>query len=352
MNRFKAIILLTLVISGIAISLMPKTANAWPANSNGTGTLPVCPLSYFNMWDWPKSIKQGNAGNISEEWPSFNPETSSYAIVIRSNNDVITDPAYSTANNGVPSKPIQYWQLIAPSNENAGKLVIEKNSSGQYQFRSTSGYIRTNFMWDTPPQIYGRDYSAYVSEARSYVNGSIPSVGCVEVAKNVVYDASYNGLKFNESLGYYKDGTEHCDLMEFSCWLNKITDGITNGFDAVVSGVAKAMAYLFAPDANKTKASFDDFNSFMLAKLGFLAYPFQFIGNLFTAFTSGTSWCSESSCTKSFGNLFGQPFNLNIIQLRSTMPTLWTWLTAMIRGLTILALILAVRKKYMGVVHK
>jgi formate-dependent nitrite reductase membrane component NrfD len=87
-------------------------------------------------------------------------------------------------------------------------------------------------------------------------------------------------------------------------------------------------------------------------KLGFLTYPITFIANMFGAFTSSSSWCTSGSCTKSFGNFMGSNFTVDLNQMQTTMPTLWAFLLAALRGLTVLALIFGIRKKYMEVIHK
>jgi hypothetical protein len=176
---------------------------------------------------------------------------------------------------------------------------------------------------------------------------------CVFLARNVSYESTYDGNRFNNTT-YYKSGVSNttCTATDFGCWMGRIGSGISGTLAQVSEEILKGFTFLFAPDSGKTQASFDALQSQLSANFGFLTFPFSFMADFFGAFNSNAGGCTSTVCNRSFGSFQGQPFQLNISQLGVTMPALWTWLLAAIRGLTILGLIFAIRSKYIEVMQK
>lgn len=133
-----------------------------------------------------------------------------------------------------------------------------------------------------------------------------------------------------------------CDLTDIPCQLAKL-----------IGAIKGALTWLFVPNADSLKYAVTGNVKTISEKLGFLSYPFVFLGDLFSAFTTSTStWCTDSSCTKSFGNFFGQPASINLLAVKDLNSSLWNYILLAIRGVTVLALILGIRKKFMEVVAK
>jgi hypothetical protein len=309
-------------------------------------------------WDWPKFFQLNYGGeNLNSgttNFPDFDKGNSSYFIY----RTPAQQNAYDTAvANGAPTLDYpaypqagwnQYTALVSTDNSSRLKLSQQNNSTIQILNNNPPSYysyiLQDGIHHDTRNVTGG---STFNYER----NVSLPNVGCVLVAHNVDYADSWTYNKIQTDIPSGDD--IKCATLDVACAISKLFRGVANTFKAVGQAIVGALASLFMPDPEVIKNKFQDFQSFMSNKLGFLVYPFSFLGNFFGAFgdTSNT-WCSATSCTKNVGNFFGQPFTLKVDQMKYTMPTVWTWLLNLIRGLTILTLVLAIRMKYRGVIDK
>jgi hypothetical protein len=338
-----AVLVCTVVLNVVA----PPKASAFI----GTGVATSCSNS-MSTWDWPQYERYRN----TDAW---SPASAQY-VILKTAVDPGHSPETTTIVGGyLPTSTYKLrWTKDATTGHN--KLVTVQKSNNTV-LDSINGDVlndpsplSSQKINDAPPAMANRAYGT-VSYGGSSSQG-YGSMGCVIASVNVEYDATYDGPRF-VSTGLYtqgqaSDGTSNCTALNFGCWIGKIGDSVTGAVDTIAQQITKGFAYLFAPNSSETKKSFDDLNGFMTGKLGFLVYPITFVANLFGAFTSGSSWCNSTSCSKSFGNFYGQPFNVNLTQMQTTMPTLWAFLLAALRGITVLVLIFGIRSKYMETMKK
>ena len=317
---------------------------------------------------WPTAVSTCNTGGGTT---TFDKANSSYAM-FRSYPTQINNPDYTPTNGkpqylktnrfvmyvastghkitfykGPDANGNQQYYLTSDAFISVVNIVAEPNSDPDFKYNWTGSYSLDQYSTGVTSGINPAD----IPNFRGVVIGNdqfVAQVGAV----NVNYASSWDMGHFTNNVPYGEDGAANCGTLDIGCWVGKLTSGFTNGIKALFGLMVDAFKWLFIPDGTQIKSSFDDLTTFMNNKLGFLAYPFTFIGNVFNAFTSGSSWCNDTGCSKNFGNLFGHPFNVNLGQMQTTMPSIWFWFTGMIRGLTILTLLLAVRQKYRAVTSK
>lgn len=373
-----ALIIVAVVIA--AVSMMPASSYALDSQQVGY-ILPSNEGVHLtdSKWcatttadkSWPYSLANCNTGSgvISD----FNKDTSSYVMFKAIDDGTTVNPNY-TSTNGQPQylKLNRYTIYVAE----AGKKIIfykGKDALGgtQYYFTTNGNTMRSATIRAEPNSDPDYKYNWTGSFASGAYNISVGSTftmtsvnggrGFVigndrydsEVgAINVDYAASWDFAHMTNHVPYGTDGAPGCGTLDIGCWVGKLTSGFTNGIKELFGLMVDAFKWLWVPDGSVIKSSFDDLNTFMNNKLGFLAYPYTFLSNLLNSFNSSSSWCNSTSCVKNFGNLFGHAFTVNLGQTAATMPTLWTWFTAMLRGILVLTLILAIRQKYRQVTAK
>lgn len=132
-------------------------------------------------------------------------------------------------------------------------------------------------------------------------------------------------------------------------WLKEIWGFIAN--------IPELVASLFLPDSTTVSTIATDFTDFFEEKLGFLFWPFDFIGDVFNLFmgtgindefddfgnpynlcytytpltTNATYW--------SFGNFFGEGVWINPCMFEYAMPTIWTFATLAARALLVYSVV-------------
>lgn len=312
----------------------PQTANAWDE------TLPTCTGIGLSYWDWLEGDSNTGAANEGvydrDGNSNFSTANGRYVLArtVAAPNLLLIRPISSTVNLEFQ----RYTDL----------------SGAHYRLDMADGSaFMTNSINDAPVE------NGYPSSATLVVNPtnttSTPLTGitCVYTARNITYGSTWDKPFYSANEASRGSVDNDCDALDFGCWMGKVFDTIGDGLKEVMMGVVKAITYLFAPDEAKMSEIMNNAKTFFEAKLGFLVYPLTFIGQMFTAMgDTSNNWCSDSSCSKSFGNFFGSNFTVNLLDFKNQMPTVWTFFTTAIRGLTVLALILAIRKKYMEVLHK
>jgi len=346
----------------IAPLLHPQKASAAPY-------LPTCVNTFLDTWDWPADLRRGvrsgttdGAGmNVAGVGFDFDVEKTSYLI--------LRLQSYETST---PKRNI--YQLYAA--ENNQKLMLTQSTSGFPSVttaRAEDGDQTTPLIWKStiisePRNLVFPDYYHWPSgysdvdttpDGTNTLTTGIPfataSTNCVYTAKNVQYSSAWTFNHFSSYAGYKAgaDASTSCTTLDFACKIKQAWDGVTDTFVAVGEAIVSGIASIFAPDSTQIKSDFDTLGAFMDTKFGFLTYPFTFINNIFNAFNnSSNNWCTTSSCTKNFGNFYGHPFSVNVTQLKTSVPTYYTWFTLFMRGLLVLALLLSLRSKFMKVLHK
>jgi hypothetical protein len=354
--RIRCITPVLIALLTVGIFMTPKVVSA-------EAILPPCTNTYMETWDWPAELRKGdrnlnpsNGAGLTD----FNPAEDSYIIFKRNSNE--NPPAGELKRNvfsmlyakapkkiilkrgGLPDEP-----TVSRSTTNTTVLFgayIQSEpkdliSSGYYTPSNGEKFVSTGVETD---QSQDRGLNTWFG------------TNCVVAAKNVTYDANWgtwNKFVSNIESGSGSGTGTSCSALDIACKLRSAWDGVTDTFVAVGKAIVAGIASLFMPDSSQTKADFDDLSNFLTQKLGFLTYPFTFIIDVFTSFGStSNNWCTSSSCSKNFGNLFGGNYTINLNQPATTMPTIWNWFLAFVRGITVLGLILAIRRKYQGVIHK
>lgn len=342
-------------LTAVALSIIIPL-NSQRAFASTTPAFPTCSNTYLETWNWPAMLKKQyiNGSQNGGGYESFDSNANSYLIY----NNV-------TNYSGVGSPRNMFTVIVGSS---ANNLTIDVDSASPNHIKLSGTLISNDFgstsstlaSEPTTVKTYnsepsgGYGFTAFPSTNLTSPYDLTTNVGCMVVAHNVTYGAAFtaNYNKFVSTQDYALTDGSACKATDFGCWIGKAFNAVDDTFASVGIAIVESITNLFAPDGTQIKASFDDFNSFMQAKLGFLVYPITFLVNVFDAFTSTSSWCTQISCVKDFGNLFGSDFTLNLSQPGITMGDYWNWLLLAIRGLTVLTLILAVKNKYKGVVHK
>lgn len=333
--RFLTIVALILPFATVFSMINPAHGSALSASG-----IPPCLTNYLGTWDWPgNGTDHPGVGTLDN---SFSPASSSYVITqqvgdgaprnvftLYVGNNITLNKDATTGNVKMTTQTPQSWNMY--------KLVDEPKSMSQYDSNYYSNSIRQ-----------------YVSPQGTYTGtpNFSTSSDCMLVAHNVQYGPGWDYEKYAATQAYTKSAGQTCSALEVGCWISKAMGGVTDTLANLGTGIIQGIAYLFSPDQAELSAKMNSFQTFMTAKLGFLTYPFTYFGSLFTGFTSNSNWCTETSCTKDFGQLFGKPVSMNLIQLKTTMPALWTYILLALRGMLVFGLIYGLRKKYLEVVSK
>jgi hypothetical protein len=355
MTRYIKASFFTLALLGSLLVpfIRPATTHATPSATSPT-------RCGDNSWllddDWvtatakhPVTIQPaGVKGLMDVIWPHHVSQPSQFSFIIGQT------PAISGRGFQIyvmDNTDASHWELVKDS---TGYYATTVNNAGNYAPTSYNwSYINDN-NWDGTKDPTGKAWPYIGTSSPFFVSPSTqPSINftCIVSVTNVTYGPGWDGPVYSTKL-LYGTSTIQCDKLDLGCWVNKAWTGVADTFTSVGKALLSGIASIFAPDGTQLQSDFNAFNSFMTAKLGFLLYPFQFLVNLFNAFNSSSSWCTASSCTKNFGNLFGHPFTLDLNAMATVMPTMWSWFLGLIRGTTVLALVLALRRKYMSVVGK
>lgn len=181
-------------------------------------------------------------------------------------------------------------------------------------------------------------------------DSTLTSIACITMVSNPSYATSYTGAQYaKETPGQVKTCSGATDV---GCHIKNAFSFVGDSFKAVGEAMVNGIAFLFMPDQAEMNKTITDFQTFMSEKLGFLLYPFTFVVEFSDAMKATSNWCNETSCSRNFGTMFGQPLQFDFLGLKKLNGQLWTMATVGIQGLTVFGLIEALRRKYMGVVSK
>lgn len=315
--NFKQLAVFSLLVITLSFVFGAGTVSAW------TG-YPPTNVGLLPQTNWTDEIDDLGATN-------FNASSSKY--VVFNNSGVL----YEISGN--PNR--SHWLCTNTSN------IEFVTISGDSKFRSTSPFNCYILYVDSSTMDVHLNATS-VSGSLSGGFYSFNGMDTIAYAVNTNFNPNYESSKGVNDVPLVAG--KSCAPLEFSCWMGSIAGTITGGLSAISEQILRGFAFLFSPDSQALATRITTFQTYMNQKLGFLTYPFVFFSDLFTSFTSGSSWCTESSCAKSFGNLWGTNVSINLIQLKTTMPALWDFSLLTIRGLLVFGLIYGLRKKYMEVV--
>lgn len=339
------------VIGVLLVSAVPH-ASADTGLSN-VNLLPQCGDTSLVTWDWGAAIKAISGGAFSD----FDYDTSSY-VVFHNDNSF----GGNTNNN-------RYQVLVA----DAGKKLSLDEISGVPKVRVSNNYIRQAGVISEDqniPAYNGNWTGGFSANQKSASAGSTntsttgATIGiysgtsgtniydCEYGAKNVTYGPSWTSAQFNGTILHGSGTGSTCGSLDVACYVGKALQGVQNTIVSGVSAVLNVLGAWFIPDSATLSDDFDNVTSNLSAHLGFLTYPPTFLVDFYGAFDSSSSWCNDTSCTKYLGTIFGAPFTLNLGAMKDVTPTLWSFMTAAVRGLTVLAIIFALRHKFLEVTRR
>lgn len=313
---------------------------------------------------WPTALSTCNTGGGVVS--GFNKTSSSY-VIFRSLEPTprLNDGSGHTLNTNryqlfiaQPNKKITFYrgldangalQYYFTSDDYITKAEIraEPNTDPDYKYNWTGSFSSGQY-YSTSTSIFS---PSTVNGGRGFVIGNDlydSQVGAI----NTTYAESWDLGQFSKTVPYGEDGNANCGTMDIGCWVGKITSGFTTGIKELFGLMVDGFSWLFIPDGKVVKAQFDTSNALMTAHLGFLSYPFTFLGDFYNSFNSTSSWCNDTSCTKHLGNVMGSDFTLNLGAMQRMTPTIWTFMTLALRGIAVIMLIFTLRAKYMEVVTR
>ena len=351
--------------SGLSNGVLPAglTANSY------NGVMPQCAVGYslLGNMNWESKIQASTGGGTSGS--GFSRANSSYVLMGSINNGAenTTNQAFFADHGG--SYPVgdelNRYELLY-SSDDSQKLQLGSDATGAYIY-ATSGTLISASMTAEPNtdaayknvwtgSYSSNQYEAHINGSFTYTNnkryisssgGTVFNYGCQGAAHNVNYSASWGYSQWNNDAPIGSGSGTSCGALDLGCWVRKGFDGLSSGLSGLWQDMLYGIGQIFGIDSAQLSSDWSSFSSFMNAKLGVLAYPFTFLGNLFAAFTTDTSGCNATSCVKNFGNFFGSNFSINLALVASAWPTWWAWIVGVIRGVTVLAIILGVRRKFL-----
>lgn len=333
------------IIVSIALSsfwglVRTNIAYGWDNNYNPAGTCTaLAAIPYTNIFNatneeiftFDQYITQASSGvqNANLSWDyMFGVGTNSMILVGNSNGEHRL--YYEKNTNSSETILIKNDKIEFPDDTYSSPVVIG-DSNGQLE--------ETMWYFTTIPTLQNNGNNFDLNQASQ--------VTCIHKVDNVSYEDNYNGAIFNS----YQDEVYYnttCDTFDISCQIGRIFTGISNTFVSVGQAIVNGIAALFIPDSETISQYFDDIKASFNDQIGFLAYPFTFLIDLFN--NIDTSNCSPNCDVTFAGTLFGSQVTFDADALETAYPPLWFWLTSFVRASIVVALAIALYKKYMKVV--
>jgi len=348
----------------MALTALSLSIVMWkPVPVSAAAKYPECANTYLEDWDWPGMLKAPTtqAPNSGAGLTSFNYDTDSYFI-------------YKTTANQTGLRNV--FTVVFAESSNNNKLTLDQTGGGSGDRIFYNGTIWVNQTLVSEPNTIkapsqnwaGSPGGSWVgfNDGTFAIQGSTSSFGsitlnntisCVVVAHNMSYSPGWTYDPFPGNLDYAQGvgtGTSQtCAALDIACSIKSVFRKVEDTFIAVGQAIVNGIAILFKPDTASIQADFNSLSTFLNNKLGFIAYPFTFLVDVFNAF-SGTSnnWCTTSSCTKDFGTLFGHDFIVDLNAPQIAYPTLWAWFKNFIIGVTVLELLIAIYGKYKAIIRR
>lgn len=337
------------------------------ANANSLYVAPSTSCGSVSDFDWPSWLKAATGGGSA-----FDPDASSYVIFM-------TTTSYSGFTADHSSLSSYSWEIYKSSDDTKPLLLSADTTThgGTYQgviYAQNGALLEDNYIEDynyvpnpgsstSVKQFTGSSWNSLpVGVSPAPAHGYLFSnneVGCVLAAHNVIYAANYSAYDQPPGIAAYAAGVgasgsaSTCSALNIGCWIGKAFNGVQNTLVSVAEAGISAITSLFEPNSTYLGDQFSSFYTFLQDKLGFIMYPVTFFVNFFNAYgDTSNNWCTDTSCVKDFGNFYGHDFNVNVTQIKTSFPTVWTLIVSTIRGLTVLAVVMAIRRKFIEVTEK
>jgi len=225
-----------------------------------------------------------------------------------------------------------------------------KDSSGYFLKTPAGGYKVTQLFVYVMPDLTlipmtENHTSTFVATVQN-----LP-ISCVSYTENVKYSASWDGKA-------YFTGTPNgiskviCAPTDIVCKMKEVWGGVTETFSDVGKRIVDGIAAIFIPDSMVLTEYFNEYNDTLQTKLGFLTFPFTMLVDIFNAIGNDAAWCSTSSCTKNFGSLYGSDLVVDFATFSRDYTTQYNILVMMIRAVTLISLVFALKNKLKEVMSR
>lgn len=332
------LLILTLLLSLAFSFVKPQTAQAWD------GKLPECTNVGLTYWDWLGGDTNVNGGNPNEGvWDrdgneTFNTNNGNYVL------------ARTTAQPGGP-------QIVLYRPATGQRMEFQRYTDlGGPHYRldqADGGFFSTNTITDGPKDLYPTENYTLTVGPTGSTTSPVTGLACVYTARGVTYTGGWDQDFYSSFEAGRGNISDTCDALNFGCWMGKIFDNVADTMKDIAMAVVRAITWLFMPASDTLSDQFDISAGFFQAKLGFLIYPVDFVGDLVSAMANpGSFSCTDTVCTKNFGNYYGAPFTVDFLVVKNTISAdLWTWMLYAIRGLTVLGLMIMFRQKLVRILH-
>lgn len=316
--QLKRLIIFVLVVGmtiGIHTTLNNKQASAW------TGALPSCQYADALNWAWKEAITAVN-------------------------------PIHDVDNTNLP------WVMRSTTtNPTSGFIDITFASEIEFIYGNNTTQNGIQFTGSTVTYGIAKNVNDPNYQDGVYVNssptGSIThSQACITAQGNTTQEQQYideGGITYNNVAPAQQYS---CEALDVICHVANIFQNVKNTFASVGLAIVNGFASLFIPDSDVFTQFHIDMTEFLVQKLGFLVYPVEWLADIWDGITSNSNnWCTETSCSQNFGNLFGQPFVLDMLVVKNSIPQYWNLLVYTIRGVTVLTLIITVSQKLRSILR-
>jgi len=317
LRRLIHITLSVAVIVSIAIQLpINNKARAW------SGNLPTCTVSGGAFsWSWKDRVQQLLGINVDGYAGSI--------IIGKRNTD-------SDVN-----VPIQVWFSTNVTVDQTG------GSTPDRRFVFSGGDGAVDIINNPSSPLWQQINSSTAPFSQTVTLSDFTCVNTYTKSDgNPVYSNSYTGNYFGTSVPNQQGTT--CDTFDIACKIKDVFQGVQNTFASVGQFIVKGIANIFIPTQSQITEFFVDLNTFHNTKFGFLTYPINWTIDLFEELKDPSNdWCTQTSCSRSFGNLFGTPLAVDLYTMKNSFPTYWNAIIVIIRGTIVFTLILTIKNALM-----
>jgi hypothetical protein len=317
-----------------------------------------------SSWLWADAVK--NTGDSN-----FNYETSSYIIFQKK---LFNDYKFAyPVNYNVDWS--QYYIVYAPVGKKLSLSIANYSTFGSTLFIQPTagstlkhGTINVNspkYLFPDNRYLHGMNY-----QASTDISTPIPfpilsssqwsdsqAIDYVVAQRNLEYAPSFTALSttFTNTVNqneYNGSTSEQCGTLDIVCNVKKITSGMANTLQSAVKSIIDFIVSIFWPTQSVIEDKLLTIRAIHDESFGFMGGVLSFMGNFVNALTSSAydTTCTPTSCPKTFGNFYGQPFTIDFATPGKVMPSLFSWFRGMLIAVTAISVIFMYRRKYLELI--
>lgn len=345
MNKFKFILGVIGLTLTVFLSVSPPKAVAW-----SDPNLSDCSLPAFD-WAWKASIKTQSETMRVGSPTTYNIPSGGYDFDGWAGGKIMFQGELTSTN---------FVYIAFVSSGTNAKFRIEKDTAllsphvAPYHVLARNGGGVSGNMYKL--DISAKTVSWY-SGISGFSDSKYSNMTCMRGFTGLgvpyaTFGTTYDGRTTFSTVYPSESTTSPCNgALDVGCWIARAFTGVSDTFLNVMRAFTSAFVSFWLPDTEAISTSFSDLQTTLSTKLGFLTFPAVFLIDVFNAFNPSTSWCTSTTCSKSFGNFYGAPFTLNFLTLKVVAPSMWDLLIGFVRGITIFSLIVMLRKKFIATVR-